>query len=189
MQDIWKRIEKWLEQHLSNMSKGLSPAATDEQIRSAEQLLGVKFPDDMKESFSIHDGQSGRATPLVGEWQLFSLKYMVSDWQAMKELFDAGDLSSDGISIETIGPVQAQWWNPKWIEIATNGAGDLYCVDFDPAPGGTVGQIVVFWHMVSKRQVIATSFRAWLEQFADDLEHGKYIIENKGLRKIQTATV
>lgn len=183
MQDIWKRIETWLENNCPHMIKGLSPAATDEQIRSAEQLLGIKFPDDLKESLSIHDGQSGRATPLVGEWQLFSLKYMVSDWEAMKALFDAGDLSSEGISIETTGPVLAQWWNPKWIGIATNGAGDLYCVDFDPAPGGSVGQIIVFWHMVAKRQVIANSFRAWLEQFSDDLQRGNYIIENKRLRK------
>ena len=55
-----------------------------------------------------------------------------------------------------------------------NGGGDHHCLDLAPAPGGDVGQIIRMWHDDVARCVEARSFRAWLEAYADELEHGHY---------------
>jgi cell wall assembly regulator SMI1 len=47
-------------------------------------------------------------------------------------------------------------------------------VDYDPAEGGTIGQIILWASDPPYVKVIAPSYRAWLEQFATDLEAGKY---------------
>jgi cell wall assembly regulator SMI1 len=48
-----------------------------------------------------------------------------------------------------------------------------------PTSGGSIGQIILMWHDDDTRTLIAPSFRAWLNQFADDLEAGKYMLSTK----------
>src|SRR2546421_31964 len=145
MQTVWKRIESWLNGNAPEILSDLLPGATGKKLRSTEKILGVEFPDDVKSSYRIHDGQQGQSSPLMGEWQLLSLEDMVSQWKIMKDLVDAGKF--DNVTSAPVGPVRADWWNLKWIPIAYNGAGDFYCLDLNPAPKGSIGQIISFWHM------------------------------------------
>ena len=176
MQAIWNRIESWLEVNAPEIRSDLLPGATDQEIHSTEEFTGMQFPVDVKTSYSIHNGQLGGAPPIIGEWQLLSLKALVSRWKTLKDLFDAGDFN--GIKSRSSDPIRADWWNPKWLPLAYNGAGDYRCLDLDPAPGGQLGQIISFWHTSDRREIVADSFRAWLGRFADDLESGKYKVED-----------
>jgi len=169
VQEIWNRIESWLEANEPETFRDLLPGATDEEIHSAEELMDVRFPEDATESYKVHNGQGGNGPPLLwGEWHLLSLEDITQQWELMKDLYHAGEFMDAQGSSE--GPVRAEWWNPKWIPVAYNGAGDLQCLDIDPAAGGNSGQIIAFWHMNPEREVITDSFRAWLEVFANSLE-------------------
>ncbi len=178
MKSIWNRIESWLEVNAPEIHSDLLAGATDEEICSAEEFMDIKFPDDLKISYRIHNGQRGDSSTLLGEWQLYSLENMKSRWKILKKLFDAGELNAEATPI---GPVRAEWWNPKWIPITHNGAGDLYCLDLAPAAGGEVGQIITFWHMDEKRERLANSLQDWLQSYAEDLENGRYTVEDGGL--------
>lgn len=184
MQIIWRQIESWLQAHVPTILDDLLPGATDKEIQAAEKLFGVQFPDDVKASYSVHNGQQGQAAPLMGDWQLLSLEDIASQWKIMQDLVAAGKF--DNVSSTPIGPVRADWWNPKWIPIAYNGAGDLYCLDLDPAPKGNIGQIITFWHMDDKRERIAKSYQAWLQGFADDLDKGKYKVKDGRLVRVKS---
>ena len=48
-----------------------------------------------------------------------------------------------------------------------NGGTSMLHLDFDPAPGGTVGQVVRYLHDPDSYAVIAPSFDAYLEQLID----------------------
>ncbi|WP_312238662.1 SMI1/KNR4 family protein [Stenotrophomonas sp.] len=48
-----------------------------------------------------------------------------------------------------------------------NGGTSVLYLDFDPAPGGTVGQVVRYLHDPDSYRVIATSFDAYLQQLID----------------------
>jgi cell wall assembly regulator SMI1 len=183
MQDIWNRIESWLKVNAPEIHSDLLPGAADEEVRSAEEHLGVKFPEDAKASFRIHNGQRGMASPLMGEWQLLPLENVMSQWDIMKGLSDAGKFAN--VKSKPVGPVRDDWWNVKWVPLAYNGAGDLQCLDFDPAPGGAAGQMISFWHMDEKRERLSNDFRSWLQGFADDLEAGKYKVEDGTLNKVE----
>jgi len=176
MEKIWNRIDSWLQANLPEIYSDLLPGATEEEIRLAEEHMGVYFPEDVKISYRIHNGQIGDESPLLGEWELLSLEDMINQWNIMKKLFDAGKFTN--IASKPIGPVRADWWNIKWVPVAYNGAGDLYCLDLAPASGGEVGQIISFWHMDEKRERLASNFRNWLHRYADDIENGKYKVEN-----------
>src|SRR4051794_5295392 len=58
MQTLWGRIEAWLDAHVPGGADILAPGATSEEITDAERFLGVSFPEDVRDSFRLHDGQS-----------------------------------------------------------------------------------------------------------------------------------
>lgn len=65
MRGIWDRIEKGLEKHYPSIRKSLLPGATEAEIAEAEQKMGIRFPDEVRESFRIHDGQKDDAHGLA----------------------------------------------------------------------------------------------------------------------------
>lgn len=181
METIWNRIESWLKVEATEICIDLLPGATEKEIHDMEEFVGIEMPSDVKSSFSIHNGQLGAAAPLMGEWQLISLEVMLKRWNILKDLYDAGEFTR--IQCETKGPVKPEWWIPSWLPLAYNGAGDYQCLDMSPATGGEIGQIISFWHVIDRREVLAKSFRKWLQTFADDLENGQYKYESGELVK------
>ncbi|WP_353931825.1 SMI1/KNR4 family protein [Okeanomitos corallinicola TIOX110] len=64
-----------------------------------------------------------------------------------------------------------------WIPLTYDGGGNHCCLDLDPAEGGNLGQIITMWHDDGVRAIIAPIFRAWLQQYADNLGSGDYGFE------------
>ena len=175
MADYWTRIEAWLRTNAPDILQDLNPGATDADIASAEQALGLTLPEDMRTAYRLHNGSAGASAPLMGDWYFLALQHMTARWRTMKELADKGTF--EGNEVLARGPMKDDWWNARWLPVADNGAGDYRCADLDPGPGGAPGQIVSFWHADDRREVIAPSFSAWLEAFANDLEQGRYTVD------------
>lgn len=173
MQSIWTRIEAWLAVNAPEILDDLRPGATDQAIQDTETALGVVFPEDVRASFRIHDGQEADGVGFIDAWELLSLERVRDEWSVWKELLDSGNF--DDARSEPDGPIVRDWWNAQWIPLTYSGAGDHHCLDLHPAPGGDVGQIILMWHDDPERLLLARNFRAWLEAFAEDLEAGEYV--------------
>lgn len=169
MDQIWQRIEDWLKANYPEILDDLILGATVEEIAEVEEHIQISFPHEFKVSYLIHNGQEGDSEPLMDEWELLSLEYIVNEWDLMKDLYDRGDFK-DVPSKPIDGSIKPNWWNLKWIPVASNGAGDLICLDLDPGSTGKTGQIISFWHMDEKRERIADSFEVWLLQFINDVD-------------------
>lgn len=175
MKTIWQRIEMWLKQYTPDILADLREGASDADLKKAAQVLSCVLPDDMTESYRIHDGTRGSAS-LLGEWELLSLDGIVKEWKILKKLYDDGTF--EGLEGDAGVGIQSDWWNPRWIPVGGNGSGDFLCVDLNPPPAGTSGQIISFFHAEPRRELVAKGFKFWLAEFADDLESGKYELEN-----------
>jgi cell wall assembly regulator SMI1 len=133
---------------------------------------------DFKASYRIHDGQVFNVLNFFDGWEFLCLDRIVGDWDSWKELLDEGEF--EDIQSDSDGAIKTDyWWNPKWIPITSNGAGDNECLDLDPDESGTLGQVIIMVHDDSFRPLITNSFRAWLDKFANDLEAGVYIYSPK----------
>jgi cell wall assembly regulator SMI1 len=181
MRVTWERIESWLRVNAPGIFNTLLPGATDEEIRRAEDSLRVTLPESVRESYRIHNGQGlhGSASGFIEGRRLLSLEGVLMEWNAWKEVLDSGSFKA--LQGDPVGPVRKDWWNQKWIPLTTDGSGNHHCLDFDPAPGGKVGQIITLWHDEASRGVDADSFDEWLARVADDLERGKYAYSSKTL--------
>jgi cell wall assembly regulator SMI1 len=112
---------------------------------------------------------------LIDAYRLLSLAEVIEIWNILEMLVSDGSLAlGDRVHVRTEGPVRAHTWNRRWIAFASNGGGDDLALDLDPPEGGVVGQVITQSRDREKVRVLAPSFRAYLEGFAVDLEHGRY---------------
>jgi cell wall assembly regulator SMI1 len=181
MERIWQRIEAWLEKNAPEIRADLQRGASGADMTKAGRTLSVSLPDDLRQSYRIHDGTKGSGPPLLGEWRLLSLSAIAREWKTLKRLLDDGTFPSDSGDVDE--GIKDVWWSAGWIPIASNSAGDFRCVDLDPDEGGQAGQVIGYWHADARRELLAPSFERWLTTFADELEAGAYRIEDGWLTK------
>jgi len=177
MKEVWQRIEKWLAENTPEDLIVLNGGASDEEVKNLEEHLSVTFPDDVKTFYKIHNGQSDDGPYLLDGRELLSLERIKDEWDVWKELLDGGDF--EDVESEPEAGIRKDWWNEKWIPLTYDGSGNHDCLDLAPDNSGTSGQIISFWHDDPDRNIVANSFREWLENYADDLEAGLYVYSDE----------
>ncbi len=177
MSTVWQRIESWLSQNALPVFRSLRSGATEQDIASAEAILGQSLPSDYRESLLRHDGQEldqyGCSPGFVYGLNLYPLSKVLFGRRMIDDLLRT-ELGGD-LVIKTYGPVRPVWWDKHWVTIADDGNGNYCCLDLNPATGGHVGQIIKVWNEGHLRRVLSDSFREWLTVFADLLEAGEYV--------------
>lgn len=172
MEALWQRLTRWAAACPLDIT--FNPGATEAAIAAAEATLGVVFPADLREYLALADGERWNSDGFIGDWQLLELKFIVDVTQRMRALVDDGSFD-DNTNDETPA-IKGLWWNSQWIPIVTSGSGHYFCVDLDPGPEGTVGQVILFLHDDADRFLIAPGLRAWFARLAEDFERGLYEI-------------
>jgi cell wall assembly regulator SMI1 len=176
MRDVWLRIEAVLRASAPDLYAALAKAAPAQAIAAVEDRIGLTVPEDVRASYAVHDG-SGEACILPQiygpQWMngvaLLALDEVVRDaqmWRAFR--FDETNHSR----ARPDGPIRRNWWNRRWVPVTWDG-GDHLCLDFDPAPGGVCGQVICFSHEIGPVNVVADSWKSYLERVATDLETGR----------------
>ena len=184
MDEIWSRIETFLQQNSPQIYIGLAPGATEAEIAETEARCGFPFPADVRQSYLRHNGQrppgpqdlnmgaGGEFIPCY--FGLLSMPAVADEWQDNIDTIE--DIKDDmpGGEGADFG-VKAVFLDPAWVPFAKDIGGNQICLDFDPAPGGNIGQIVEFDHEAEGQRCLAPSFRAWMEMIAGDLETGRLV--------------
>jgi cell wall assembly regulator SMI1 len=174
--ESWKRIAKWLKTNAPDW-KPLQKRVTAAKIAAADKKLGFKLPAELRESYLAYQGDdSSQIFPCADDisFYLMSFAAVVDDWKMMKELTDAGEFKDSDKRVKNDKAIRECWWSVGWIPFAGNGGGDYFCIDLEPAKGGTKGQVIHFRHDAEQRTLLAPSLRAYLYELANGLEDGKY---------------
>jgi cell wall assembly regulator SMI1 len=157
MKAIWDRIHTWLDANAPAGYGDLRPGASADEIRAAEEAMGLKLPDDVVASYRIHDGQDTQARygrGLVGGegWRLLPLQEIVEQWGHWSRA-DPKDARS--------------------VPIADIGTGDYVFLDLDPDAEEPV-HLMIQRRDTSDPDPFMPSFSFWLEDFVDELEGGEF---------------
>ncbi|KAK7749399.1 Cell wall assembly regulator [Diatrype stigma] len=91
------------------------------------------------------------------------------------------------------GAVQRAYAHPAWIPLVRDWGGNNLAIDLAPGPTGTWGQVILFGRDYDTKYVVAKSWAAFLAVFADDLNSGKWFIDEDTnelkLREFKTTRV
>jgi cell wall assembly regulator SMI1 len=171
----WDKIVRWFDTNpppVPDDALELYGGATAKEIKEAEKVMGLSLPEDVKESYRLHNGNRECQGLFTWGGGLFSLKGMVKQWQMWAKHLASGIFKGAEDPPQLNGPIKKYWWNLKWVPIIDRG-GSCDFIDMDPAKGGHVGQIVHFFRETGPDRVQAPSWQAYLSDFADGLEEGK----------------
>lgn len=181
MRALWQRIERVLEQRWPNKRLELRPPASARQVEEAESQLGVRFPEDFRESLLVHDGQDGEPELLwlPGVHKLGSLESMVRCWQEDRRFFEAED-GECFAWLDHSQRVRQVHAHPQHISFAGSSFWDYdrLLFDFDPAPLGKAGQIIVRFDC--ELVFLCESWRELMEKTAEGLENGRITLHECG---------
>jgi cell wall assembly regulator SMI1 len=171
---IWGRIDAWLTIYAPELQDLLRPGVSAGQLARAERALDIAFPLDFRAWLRLHDGENEAASGLFGV-TLYPLDKMVHTWQALVTARQKGTFRLASVPIPHGPGVRGEFWNPRWIPITDDGAGNHLCLDLDPIPPGHVGQILLWWQDRAERMVRTPSFAKLLGSLADALEGGHLV--------------
>ena len=176
--------------------KGPLSAAKANAVMAKEGKAGL-IPDTLLPLFAAFDGQKGKAPMLpcpAGHcsglgW--YSVQGACDTFASEK----GSALFTGKVPIPQVAGVRDDFWNPRWVPLLGNALEEsavrtLVFVDFDPAPGGQVGQMVLKtmrWdpgngYHGAERRVLAPSVAAWLEGLAADIDTGVLVAGETGFR-------
>lgn len=161
--------------------------ATEEEIQAFEREFNVSLPDGIRELYRYKDGSSYPFELLYttydeacqGSFQLLSL----AEIREIKALFfnenklmeECGDfLSSEDIA-SLDNRIKPFIRNKRWLPFAQLPGFDLYLMlDYDPAPKGALGQIIIYVHDPDFIYYVRENISDILQDTIRNLENGWY---------------
>lgn len=172
---LWARLIHWTEINAPAVDFKLNAGATEEELENLEKLIQHTLPEDFKNFYRIHNGQSAyRHNGLINTDVLMSINRISAECKQLKSFIERYPERSPEIS-NTENVIKNNWWNPLWVPIIDEGTGDFVCIDLDPLPNGQNGQIMQMIHDDYYRPLLDNSFHKWFENYIIALEAGEYV--------------
>ena len=89
--------------------------------------------------------------------------------------------------------IQKAYAHPGWIPLVRDWGGNNLAIDLAPGPTGEWGQVILFGRDYDTKYVVARSWGAFLAIFADDLNSGKWFVDEENyelkLREFKSSRV
>lgn len=187
-----KALLDWIKEKAGDNLLHLNKGASYSDIEAVESETGLRIPEDFKEFLKLHDGEDGVSwLAILGDGnQLLPCRSIISqyrlDQELGKRLYDPQmetvdfwkDRTDSGV-IFVEGPVKPLTLHPKWLPMTCMNGNVFRYFDYDPAPGGIVGQIIEVDPENCSYGVIANSFTDLLEKYLSELQNGIYEIDDE----------
>lgn len=182
--DAWARIEAGLTRVLPASLGQLAAPAEVPAIDAVEAALALVLSQDFRASLRIHNGTrwaspgSGQPSPVPLE-HLYDTEQIIEATRMWRENYGPDPVFDDPrVWAYLIDQKQICLNGPVRPIVGSSGAvvvGDMngdvhWLLDFDPAPGGTPGQVVRVDVECSSWDVLAPSWTQLLVRYAEDLE-------------------
>jgi len=189
MQDDLKSILKWTEVYSPQTLLHLNPPASEAAIIAVERAIGVELPVSYKSMLGQFNGEGEMSSSaLLGDGhQLLSceriLEVYVTGGDETNQKIDDVDVWRELASSEIIfikGPVKPLSRHPLWVPMTSMNGDVLRFLDYDPAPGGVAGQLIEVDAECCVHKVLAPSFEAFLQSYANDLAGGLFTVDEEG---------
>lgn len=175
---LWQGLHDWAEVHQPARLRRLNPGASEADIAALGDL-GLPLPQDFLDSLRVHDGEDsaecGRLFP--GGATLLPAQDMIAARQellALEDEFpDGPDADDEGEPRVALGAVKP--WSDSSARLPFMRQEEfLWLLDFDPAEGGSVGQVIrCDTAGRSEWMVCAEGFAAFLADYLAALRGGE----------------
>jgi len=184
-------LKHWINEKAPDVLVNMNGPASDSDIETLEVETGIELPEEFKHFLRLHNGEQGSTTSFFGDCHdLLSCEHILElynyqrnnlehSYDDLTQLLEWKELAVAS-RILVKGPVKPHEFHSRWLPITAMGRDVCRYIDFDPAEGGTPGQIIEVDVTSAYWQLIATSFHDLIEQYWTDVSEGKYEIAEHG---------
>jgi cell wall assembly regulator SMI1 len=181
---VWKRIEAAVGALAPELLGNLEAGATVKESTAFEKAIGHTLPEEVRQSFLVHNGQRGEwGNPVFSGFRLGSITWALKRWEAWLDMADetARDeqLQNLGTCVPS-GSIRRDYANRNWVPLAEMDSSNYYGVDFAPESKGVRGQVISFGRDEADKEVLAWSWGWLLNDFAEELEAGNFRYQMDG---------
>lgn len=164
-------IVAWLIEHAPDWLDTPEPGASADDIAQLEAQLGRRLPTALRDLLLVTNGGL-----YIGEYATLSVEKIGRRWSAFKRFLEEGRFDTCKPYPDRRELIKKAWWHPGYLPFAQDSCGNLICLDLDPGPKGTVGQIV--WWETNAGPIADSdgtpSLKAFLQTYWDNLAAGAY---------------
>ena len=173
---VLARLDAWYAANLLPDKYIFNPPATDAQIDAFEQLVGIRLPRSYRQLYKWHDGEDDDRRGHIYGLPLLPLKQATADWKSWTSTLTEVGGNRYAVPSEgwPEGAVDPAYINPGWMPLTNDGSGGHVGLDFDPWPGGRVGQVILYGRDEDVKVVLAESLGQFLNWVAELLESGNF---------------
>jgi cell wall assembly regulator SMI1 len=183
--EAWARVEAGLRRVLPGSLRQLNAPAAVQAIEAVEAALAVPLSPDFRASLRIHDGTDPGPTLPSSDPYPVPLQYLCDtnlivdhtrmwrDGYHSQPNWDDPQVWAylvDRHMLWLNGPVRPIIGSPGAVVVGDTNGDVRWLLDFDPAPGGTPGQVVRVDVELALWDVLAPSWTQLLVRYAEDLE-------------------
>lgn len=176
---VLARLDAWYGANLASDKYVFNPPATDPQIDAFEHMVELRLPRSYRQLYKWHDGENGDRWGHIYGLPLLSLKQAMTNWEGWNSTL--AELGGNRYAVKGAswpdGAVDPAYFNPGWIPLTSDGSGGHIGLDFDPWPGGRVGQVIIYGRDEDVKVVLAESLGQFLIWIAQLLESGNVRLE------------
>ncbi len=177
----WARLERWVKKHFPPQLRRLNPGASEAEIVKLEKSLKQNLPDDVRESWRIHNGQGQCDEGLIFQCHLSTLVGIEEDWRMALEAIAYEEAHPervflDGVSSTPPGAILHEEVTKGWIPIHRRDREHIG-IDLNPGATGESGQVITYRCDIKDYYVLAQSWAHFLEDVADELEAGNFVLD------------
>lgn len=150
------------------LADNLAPDAPPERLDAVETEVGFAVPAQLRELWSIHDGQKDEQNGFVGALDWFGTQLAVAEREDV--IYFLGFLREDRSDWGEAGVTEAEAMSDAWLPFAGRGHDRLVvsCVS---------GRVFTCEKDVPPLWYVDDSIVAWLEAYAARVESGAYAVK------------
>jgi molybdopterin molybdotransferase len=175
--ETWKRLEAWVQASSPHGLSRLNAPATDEDLAKLETATNLTLPIALRVVLKLRDG--GSHSDVYGDgFDFLSATEIAEHWRMHVDVLT--HLPPESLTAEFDPEVVAHCdsgvrpliANRKWLPFADSNGDVTRYIDFDPASGGNVGQVIEVDPEGAEWRVLARSFEDYLSDHVRRLEGG-----------------
>lgn len=176
---VLARLDEWFAANLPADGYLFNPPASDVRIDELQNLVGVTLPRSYRQLYRWHDGDRDDRWGHIYGLPLLPLARVASEWKVWKAILEefGGNPYMVPGGAWPAGAVDPAYTNTRWIPLTSDGSGGHIGLDFDPWPGGRIGQVILFGRDEDVKVVLAESLGTFLQWVAGLLESGNFRLD------------
>jgi len=171
MKELLVSLKELITDSISEVIDSLNDGATEHEIRQVESVVGFELPNEVKELYKCHNGQSGHSGLFCG-LPFLSLEDALQEWKIWNDVTEQGYSSLDS-NIISIPPnhIKEVYCNKYYFPISKDNGGNNIVIDMDPDIAGKKGQVINSGRDEDMRFVIAADISGFLKFIINQFEN------------------